>query len=88
MIKLFGIIYTVSGVFPIIFTGVTLIVVLRLIYIGKFCVQFCIKLARFVKKNFITKCTSLVQNRPRNRANVNDPLIMSKKSFITLGPGG
>ncbi len=43
--------------------------------------QFCIKLARFVTKIifFITKCASLVQNCLRNRANVNDPLLMVAK---------
>jgi hypothetical protein len=40
--------------------------------------QFCIKLTRFAKKNFITKRANLVQNRGQNRgqnrANVNAPL--------------
>ncbi len=46
----------------------------RLIYTGEFRVRFRIKLTRFVKKIFITKCASLVRNRPRYCANVNDPL--------------
>jgi hypothetical protein len=39
--------------------------------------RFCIKLVRFVTNNFffISKRASLVQNRPRNHANVNDPLF-------------
>ena len=50
------------------------VILLRLVYIGEFCVRFRIKLARFVKKISITKRASLVQNRLRYRANVNDPL--------------
>jgi hypothetical protein len=44
---------------------------LWIVYTCEFCVQFCIKLARFAKKIFlfITKRASLV----RNRANVNAP---------------
>ncbi len=32
---------------------------------------------------FITKRASLVQNRPRNRTNVNDPLQMKGKTFLS-----
>jgi len=31
---------------------------------------------------FITKQASLVQNRPRNHANVNDPLVAGFKSWV------
>ncbi len=48
---------------------VTLLCYLRLIYTG----EFRIKLAHF-NIFFITTRASLVQNRPRYRANVNDPL--------------
>jgi hypothetical protein len=50
---------------------------LRCIYISQFRTRFHIKLACFDKKRFffITKHASLVQNRPRNRAIVNTPLV-------------
>ncbi len=49
---------------------------LWIVYTCEFCARFHIKLARFAKKIFffISKWASLVQKRPRNRANVKAPL--------------
>jgi hypothetical protein len=50
---------------------------LRCIYTSEFRARFRTKLAHFATNNFffISKHASLVRNRPRNRANVNAPLL-------------
>jgi hypothetical protein len=58
---------------------------LRCVYNCKFHSWFCIKLARFVTNfYFITKRASLVQNHPRNCANVNNPLCMKLEQCSIL----
>jgi hypothetical protein len=64
--------------------------ILWIVYTCEFCARFQIKLAPFAKKIFffISKQASLVQNHPRNRANVNAPLKnVSFQGIPTEGEG-